>query len=176
MWLARFGWEFWQAQEDALWRRDACVYRAEEGAEGCLYLAQDERPTAVPARVSLVRLQPLIELAGASAGADAPWHYVVATDVLAEHEDDFNAWYDREHLPGLAGVPGTARAVRYRASDGEGPRYYACYDLADRAAFGSAAWMAVRATDWSSRIRPSFRNTRRTMYRRVGDLRVSDLR
>ncbi len=30
---------------------------------------------------------------------------------------------------------------------------------------GSARWMAVRMTEWSSRVRPSFRNSTRTMYR-----------
>ena len=30
---------------------------------------------------------------------------------------------------------------------------------------GSPEWLAVRATDWSSRVRPAFRNTRRTMFR-----------
>ncbi|KGD94242.1 hypothetical protein JL37_11815 [Achromobacter sp. RTa] len=105
-------------------------------------------------------------LQGASAGEDAPWHYVVETDVLPEAEADLNAWYDQEHLPGLASVPGTVRAMRYECRH-EGPRYLACYDLRTRDTFGSPAWLAVRASDWSSRVRPSFRNTRRTMFRRV---------
>ena len=28
-------------------------------------------------------------------------------------------------------------------------------------------WLAVRASDWSGRVRPSFRNTRRTMFKRI---------
>ena len=28
-------------------------------------------------------------------------------NVAPEAEEDFNAWYDEEHLPALAGVPGT---------------------------------------------------------------------
>ena len=32
-----------------------------------------------------------LDLAGASAGADAPWHYIVETDVLPEAEADLNA-------------------------------------------------------------------------------------
>jgi len=107
-----------------------------------------------------------LDLPGASAGHDAPWHYIVETDVLPEAEADLNAWYDQEHLPGLAAVPGTVRALRYECRD-ESPRYLACYDLRTRETFGSPPWLAVRATDWSSRVRPSFRNTRRTMFRRV---------
>ncbi|MGE8612523.1 MAG: hypothetical protein ACN6PF_09480 [Achromobacter veterisilvae] len=111
-------------------------------------------------------LHKTLDLPGASAGQDAPWHYIVETDVLPEAEADLNAWYDQEHLPGLASVPGTVRALRYECRD-EAPRYLACYDLHTRETFGSPAWLAVRATDWSSRVRPSFRNTRRTMFRRV---------
>ena len=112
------------------------------------------------------RLELIMTAGGASAGADAPFRYVVETDVTPETEDDFNAWYDGEHLAGLASVPGCVRASRYRNLDA-GPRYSACYDLATREAFGSTAWMAVRATPWSDRVRPSFRNTQRTMFRRV---------
>jgi hypothetical protein len=111
------------------------------------------------------RLRCLQMLDGASAGQGAPYHYSVETDVLAGHEDDLNAWYAQEHLPGLASVPGTVRAARYLDATGS-PRYYACYDLASPDALGSPAWLAVRATAWSARVRPAFRNTRRTMFRR----------
>lgn len=107
-----------------------------------------------------------LDLAGASAGEDAPWHYIVETDVLPEADADLNAWYDQEHLPGLASVPGTVRAQRYECRD-ESPRYLACYDLHTQETFGSPPWLAVRASDWSSRVRPSFRNTRRTMFKKI---------
>ena len=63
-------------------------------------------------------------------------------------------------------MPGTVRALRYECRH-KGPRYLACYDLHTRETFGSPPWLAVRATDWSSRVRPSFRNTRRTMFARI---------
>jgi hypothetical protein len=105
-------------------------------------------------------------LPGASAGAPAPFHYVVETDVLPGFDDDLNAWYQQEHLPGLAAVPGTVCAARYLNPAGW-PRYRACYDLATLDAFNSPPWLAVRATAWSSRVRPAFCNTQRTMFRRV---------
>ncbi|MFJ1298661.1 hypothetical protein ACILG0_01780 [Pseudomonadota bacterium AL_CKDN230030165-1A_HGKHYDSX7] len=111
-------------------------------------------------------LDALADLEGASAGQASAWHYVVETDVLPEAEEDFNAWYGQEHMPGLAAVPGSVRARRWRAPEGD-PRYHACYDLVSRETFGSPPWLAVRATDWSSRVRPSFRATKRTMFRRV---------
>lgn len=113
-----------------------------------------------------VLLEQTLSCSGASAGLDAPWHYVVETDVAPDAESDFNAWYDTEHLPGLARVPGTVRAERFIARVGT-PKYYACYDLHTRETFGSEPWLAVRATDWSSRVRPNFMNTGRTMFRRL---------
>ena len=104
-------------------------------------------------------------LAGASAQAAAPFHYVVEADVPPESLAELNAWYDTEHLPGLAAVPGTVRAARSLAADG--PRHFASYELASLETFESLPWLAVRATDWSSRVRPTFRNIRRTMFRRL---------
>jgi hypothetical protein len=113
---------------------------------------------------TVARLDALMEIDGASAQAIPTHHYVVETDVVEAADADLNAWYDQEHLPGLAGVPGTVRAARYRNLD-DGPRYHACYELESQETFGSPAWLAVRASDWSSRVRPMFRNTRRIMFR-----------
>lgn len=112
------------------------------------------------------RLEPIALIAGASAGAPAPYHYVVETDVAPEHEADFNAWYAEEHLPGLASVPGAVHAARFRrdGGDGRGPRYIACYRLVAPEVLGSPQWLAVRHTAWSSRVRPRFLNTRRLMF------------
>lgn len=110
-----------------------------------------------------VRLQ---DIRGASHGARAAFHYVVETDVVPKAETDLNDWYDREHLPGLAAVPGAIRAQRLRNLDGA-PRYHSCYELVTTETLGSAPWLAVRHTAWSDRVRPSFRNTKRTMFSRV---------
>jgi hypothetical protein len=111
------------------------------------------------------RLDPIIDLPGAATSLPAPYHYVVETDVLPEFETDFNLWYEREHLPGLAAVPGTARACRFRSVEGS-PRYHACYDTVSPSTVGSPPWIVVRGTAWSQRVRPAFRNTKRTMFLR----------
>lgn len=115
-------------------------------------------------------LEPLMEIAGPAAGVAPPFHYVVETDVLPENVDVLNDWYTQEHLPGLAAVPGTIRAARYVRVRGS-PRFYACYDLVSLDVLESEPWLAVRHTDWSSRVRPMFRNTLRTRFRRL-DLRA----
>ena len=68
----------------------------------------------------------------------------------------------REHLAGLASVPGTVRAARYRDAIGH-PRYHACYDLVQPQILDSPAWLAVRATPWSDRVRPTFVRPRAAM-------------
>lgn len=112
-------------------------------------------------------LQVCQAIAGASAGLAGAWHYVVETDVKPEADSDLNDWYQTEHLPGLASVPGTVLAARLKNPQ-RSPRYHACYLLQTRETFGSAPWLAVRATDWSSQVRPSFVNTKRTMFRVAG--------
>ena len=65
-----------------------------------------------------------------------------------EHESEFNAWYEQEHLPGLASVPGAIRAARYRRASGS-PRYLACYDLLSLATLERPERLAARHTAWS---------------------------
>ena len=156
------------------------LYRSSDDREGYAWvrLRDGEGATAETVRqalsaqglggVSVRALRSTLQLPGASAGADAPWRYVVETDVVPEHEADFNAWYDEEHAPGLAAVPGTVHGARYGdTAPGASPRYLAVYDLTGPETLDSAAWLAVRGTAWSSRVRPTFRNTKRTMYRRA---------
>lgn len=110
-----------------------------------------------------VGLDPLSALVGASAGAPVGCLLTVEVDVLPEHEADLNAWYEQEHLPGLASVPGTIRAARYRRQSGA-RRYLASYHLTDAATVRSPAWLAVRATPWSDRVRACFVDPRRTLF------------
>ena len=117
-------------------------------------------------RTETVELTETTVLPGKSAGQPAPFHYIVETDIAPDAEADMNAWYEQEHLPGLAAVEGNVLSRRLVAAQGS-PRYYACYDLVDPSARQTAAWTAVTATPWSSRVRPSFRNTRRTIFARL---------
>lgn len=116
------------------------------------------------ATVDIDRLERVFALAGASTGESAPFHYVVETNPAEGWADELSRWYDTEHMPGLAAVPGCVRAQRFHNADGA-PRSLAAYDLMTPAVLESAAWLAVRHSAWSDRVRPQFRNTRRTMFR-----------
>jgi len=148
----------WSDRASVPWISGAEVWRTLDGRAARAYAPA---PVAGWTRLSCLR-----DLRGASAGQQAEFHYVVETDVLTEHEQDFNAWYDLEHLQGLANVPGTVRARRFAREFGA-PRYLACYDLTTPEALMHPAWLAVRHTDWSSRVRRTFRNPARTMFARA---------
>lgn len=77
--------------------------------------------------------------------------FVAIGDVPVEWEDEFNRWYDLEHLPLLAQVPGVQRARRFRDPHGK-PRYIALYDLADESVVRHPAWISASATEWSRKI------------------------
>lgn len=117
-------------------------------------------PAATDTDVSRLRLAQ--DIAGRSHGETAVHHYVVETDPEAGWQDELARWYEQEHMPGLAAVPGCVRAQRFLNLDA-GPASHACYGLVTEGTLGSPPWLAVRGTDWSSRVRPHFTNTRRTM-------------
>jgi len=91
-----------------------------------------------------------------------------AMNVAPEAEDEFNAWYDQEHLPALAAVPGTLAARRYRSGkDAEGThRYVAIYHLESPDVTRSDAWKAAVETPWTDQVRPHFRDRIRILTRR----------
>jgi len=125
---------------------------------------------AQPQHNNAVELQLINELKGVNFTQLGDFHYIVETDIPANAEADFNDWYNNEHLPGLASVPGTISAKRYVRQSGA-PKYIACYELASPQVMEQNEWLAVRNTDWSSRIRPMFLNTVRTLFTR--DLGIS---
>ena len=123
-------------------------------------------PALEGAKISAAKLLPVFDRPGASRTVAARFHYVVEMDVDPEHETDLNAWYDKEHMPGLAACPGTVRARRFRNPEGS-PRYHSCYDLTRTETLESPPWLAVRGTAWSGRVRPNFRNLKKTMFKRL---------
>ena len=61
-------------------------------------------------------------------------------DVDPEHEEEFNRWYDGEHIQRLLSVPGFLNAGRYVALKG-GPKYLAMYELEDHLVLKTAAFL-----------------------------------
>lgn len=123
---------------------------------------QKEFPQLEDLRVS--RLEQVFAIDGASRGSAAVFHYAVEMDPESGWMPELSQWYDTEHMPGLAKVPGCIRASRFLNHD-HGPLSLACYDLVAEETLGSEPWLAVRGTPWSDRMRPKFTNTIRTMFK-----------
>ncbi len=113
--------------------------------------------------IRVSRLETVMDLPGASHTEQPVFHYVVETDAEAGWMSEIARWYDTEHMPGLAHVPGCIRATRLLNHD-HGPQSLACYDLVSTQTLGSAPWLAVRHTAWSDIARPHFINTKRSMF------------
>jgi hypothetical protein len=85
-------------------------------------------------------------------------------DIEASVEEEFNDWYNTEHIPVLAKLPGMLAARRFRAHRGS-PRYVALYHVADLAIYALRTWYSVNDTPWTLRMRRFQSNRTYFMFR-----------
>ena len=107
--------------------------------------------------------QTLPEDADSPAGAGGL--LVNAMNVAPEHDSEFNEWYDHEHIPALAAVPGVLSARRFRDPKGT-HRYLALYHLEAPEVTAGPDWKKAAGTPWTERLRPHFRDHLRILSRR----------
>ncbi len=102
-------------------------------------------------------------MSNASRGLLAVW-----TDIPADIEEEFNRWYDEEHLAERVNIPGFINARRYRSLQGS-PKYIALYDTVDAQVLQSDIYLKVlnNATPWTQRVRPHFQNFVRNEYESI---------
>ncbi|MFQ6029372.1 MAG: hypothetical protein ACE5Q6_17995 [Dehalococcoidia bacterium] len=102
---------------------------------------------------------------------------MVYADVPEEFEEEFNRWYDEEHIPERLAIAGVLNAARYIAVQG-GPKYLACYELAESQAWYTDAWQyhLENPTEWSKQMSPSVvgQNYIRNLYSLVYPSDVSE--
>ena len=81
--------------------------------------------------------------------------YMVFADIDSQHDEEFNAWYDTEHLPDVLAIPGVLSGARYVACKG-GPKYLAVYELSSSDVVTSPIFQKLRQepTPWSRRMSP----------------------
>ena len=92
---------------------------------------------------------------------------IVRTDILPEMEEEFNRWYDQEHVPSLLAVPGVLSAKR-AVNTGAGLKYIAIYEHEHINVQHSEAYRKAVDTEWSRRIRPHMK-MERDVYEVLGD-------
>ena len=84
---------------------------------------------------------------------------VASMNVDPAAEDEFNEWYNTEHLPFLAAVPGVITARRFRSDDPARERkYLALYSMESADVAKTDAWQKAAATPWTARMRRYFRD------------------
>ena len=78
---------------------------------------------------------------------------LIMVDVSADKDEEFNRWYNEEHLGVILALPGFLNAARYKAVLG-GPKYLACYELESAAALETPEFAHQRAnpTEWAQKI------------------------
>ena len=79
--------------------------------------------------------------------------FMVMLDVPADKEEEFNRWYNEEHLAELLSVPGVLNAARYEAVR-SGPKHLAFYELENADVVRSEAYTSRPTTEWGQRIGP----------------------
>jgi hypothetical protein len=99
---------------------------------------------------------------------------VVMADVDPEHEEDFNRWYNEEHLPGLLKVPGVLSARQYKVAPeaepdgtpkpGQPQKYLTIYEHESLEVQKTEAYQKLRSTPWAERVRPHIKNHWRHFY------------
>ena len=80
--------------------------------------------------------------------------YLVTFGVPEDFEEEFDAWYERDHLPHLMRNPAWKRCRRYAISDSEpsGVTRAAVHELSDLSALDSKERQAARNTPWRARL------------------------
>ena len=102
---------------------------------------------------------------------------MVWADVPADMEEDFNRWYNEEHMAELLAIPGVLSAARYEAISGS-PRYLAVYELSNPGVRDTPEYQEhlIKPTEWSQRVDISHRATRfiANNYRQIFPTEVSE--
>ena len=95
---------------------------------------------------------------------------ITSMNVDAAHEDDFNLWYDREHIAERVAIDGFIEARRYQAIHAS-PKYFATYTTGKFEDLSSPAYQQALAnqTEWSKTNIARFKD----MIRVVGRITLS---
>ena len=145
---------------DSLAVLDSAPYRAIAGENLSVW---SKRVTAMCTR--LIRFEGEQTLPGdADSPAGAGGLLVNAMNVEPGHESEFNEWYNHEHIPALAAVPGVLAARRFKDAEGA-HRYLALYHLQAPEVTTGQAWKQAASTPWTERLRPHFRDHLRILAR-----------
>lgn len=103
--------------------------------------------------------------------------FAVGHDVPPNKDEEFNAWYDTEHIPAMNRVAGFVTSRRFSAADIElppragsrklSPKYVTLYDLESEEVLRSESFMRETNSPWSSWVRSWYSRRFRILARRL---------
>ena len=95
---------------------------------------------------------------------------MVYSDVAAEHDEEYNRWYNEEHIYERLSVPGILSAARYEAVV-NGPKHLAVYELESVEVLQSAEYLELKSnpSEWSRKMSPDVIASRyiRNVYEQI---------
>src|SRR5918999_277220 len=95
---------------------------------------------------------------------------VVMMEVDPEHEEEFNRWYNEEHLPERLEIPGYVSARRFKLEEGEGVLKYLCiWELEDHSPLQSEEYKAQqrRPSELRDRAHTYIKQRARGLYKQI---------
>ena len=94
---------------------------------------------------------------------EEPGLLMVVVEVDPEHEEEFNRWYDTEHIPEKLAAPGFRSARRFRDHERPG-RYLALYELDDAPQVLSPEYMTQPVSEWTRRVTAAWKSLDRAVW------------
>ena len=101
---------------------------------------------------------------------------VVMMDVDPEHEEEFNRWYNEEHLTERLEIPGYVSARRFKLEEGEGVLKYLCiWEMEDGNPLQSEEYKAQqqRPSELRDRVHTYVKQRARGLYKQIYPLEGS---
>ena len=95
---------------------------------------------------------------------------VVMMEVDPAHEEEFNRWYNEEHLPERLEIPGYISARRFKLEEGSGVLKYLCiWELEDGSPLQSEEYQAqqLRPSELRDRAHSHITQRDRGLYRQI---------
>ena len=109
--------------------------------------------------------------------AEHPHLLIAAIDVDEGTAAEFDRWYDEEHIPERAAVPGIGHIRRWRRLEGNLPASLVTYEVASAAVLESGPYAELKSrgdSPWTQRLRPHFRRLVRGVFRLEADRKGGD--
>lgn len=88
---------------------------------------------------------------------------IVEVEIDPADDEEFNRWYDEEHVPEKLRAPGFRSARRFRAHDDD-TRYLVIYELDSPEAATSPAYMNQELSSWARSVMSRWKRWRRSVW------------